>query len=429
MLGDTQMPSSDEAPDDPKDKTFHPRGNTPPKCAKRSVTISPAQRQKTDELDGGRCFVTRYRSPSISIISAHILASETDPHVLRELEMKWGFRANELNVNTSRNIIRLRCDWHTMFDNSHWAIVPVKSQLAEIYSRYLKAVENQRVVSPTLPDMLDKAENYDYYIVFFSPLAEHVYHRAINDDQTEFQQMVVPDTGISPLLKHHSHPYFAIQNAVPKFDKHRKTLTKEQKKIHQQLKNVVEAWNSYFADVAPERSRGLKRGGPSGDGTDPSERDSMGSSSTNGDDSPSFSHSKRPRIAKDPVEDSGRDGQSSIHAMEGANDPGDTSQLQNLPPTPSISLPRDASAKKAHDSYWDYVVPWLDSVAECDPVMEQVVEWPVGEASRPVPRSKPMVLYEWSASPDKSKFSSTDWAMYIMGSALERSLSPPRYFD
>lgn len=86
--------------------------------------------------------------------------------------------------------------------------------------------------------MLEKPETKQYLLVFFRPDIGHVYHRATNEAQTEFEEIVTSRHRISAPFGHHCHPYFAVWNALPAFEKHAATLTGEQKYTYRLLKLV-----------------------------------------------------------------------------------------------------------------------------------------------------------------------------------------------
>jgi hypothetical protein len=44
------------------------------------------------------------------------------------------------------------------------------------------------------------------------------------------------------MLKHHSHPYFVIANALPKFKQHQRDLTEAQLQIYATLLRIVKFW-------------------------------------------------------------------------------------------------------------------------------------------------------------------------------------------
>lgn len=73
---------------------------------------------------------------------------------------------------------------------------------------------------------------------------------------------------------------------------------------------------------------------------------------------------------------------------------------------------------------WSRVEPWLLSVPEeCNPVEEPSIVWPVDEILKS-PLRPCTTRDNWPSSPDTSKFSSTDWAKYLLGPDLRRAVSP-----
>ena len=60
------------------------------------------------------------------------------------------------------------------------------------------------------------------------------------------------------MLKHHSHPYFVIANALPKFKEHEQDLTDVQRQIYATLLRIVKLWKKKLHPASP-RLLGRKR--------------------------------------------------------------------------------------------------------------------------------------------------------------------------
>lgn len=74
-----------------------------------------------------------------------------------------------------------------------------------------------------------------------------------NSDQLTFdcgQDGQFPDF---PVLKHHSHPYFVIANALPKFKKHQLTLTEMQSKIYTILLQIEDIWKENLPELVSHK--------------------------------------------------------------------------------------------------------------------------------------------------------------------------------
>lgn len=97
--------------------------------------------------------------------------------------------------------------------------------------------------------MLQSSERYNYCLVFFKPRGGYVYHRATTEAQTNYETIIVDETGISPPFEHHCHPYFAIWNAIPKFREHKATLSRQQSLMHEQIELLMDVWTAYHKQV------------------------------------------------------------------------------------------------------------------------------------------------------------------------------------
>ncbi|KAF8596403.1 hypothetical protein BDV93DRAFT_66019 [Ceratobasidium sp. AG-I] len=276
--------------------------------------------------------------------------------------------------------------------------------------------------------MSTKQTGTPYTLVFFEPLAGYIYPRA-NDNHTAFKKITVNKTGVSPPFLHHCHPYFAIQNAIPKFLKHEATLTEKQKEIHLRLKIVEKAWDDYFDKVTSAKLD--PPGAVGGPAADDAEDDNSGDDDGGAIGPPL----KRPRITEDP---SSNKNAGDRHVAPGAEDTNAYrhSKRPGLPLPPPTNPPHEDKREREDEddkdeekwlfrhSDWSHVTAWLADVPEeCDSMEEQSVAWLVDEILRP-PLQPPTTRDNWSNPPDTSKFSSTNWATWIKGNLLDYPMSP-----
>jgi hypothetical protein len=87
------------------------------------------------------------------------------------MEQVWGMAASTFNLRSTRNVIRrkispwfvqkiiklilslVRCEWHAMFDENDWAIVPSIPELGVILERFNDAIANREPPNPTLSEV------------------------------------------------------------------------------------------------------------------------------------------------------------------------------------------------------------------------------------------------------------------------------------
>lgn len=99
--------------------------------------------------------------------------------------------------------------------------------------------------------------------------------------------------------------------------------------------------------------------------------------------------------------------------------------LITSPTTPPYQS-EDEEEKKKKFCHPDrsHITTWLVDVAKgCNPVEEQSAVWPLDEIPQP-PLQPRTTWEEWDNPPDRSKFSSTNWATWIIGSMLDRPALP-----
>lgn len=286
-------------------------------------------------------------------------------------------------------------------------------------------VEISIIITNVTIKMLDQTEDTEYCLVFFEPLAGHIYHRT-NEDGTKFDEMKIDGTRISPTFKHHCHPYIAIQNAIPKFLKHEATLTEEQEAIYIMLKAVERIREIYFKTVERIRlSSPKKRGGPPAD-------DAENDNASNVDRTSGQPPGKRRRTAGGPNQNEDAGNRDVAPAVADAGGAQRRSKRPELPTTLSATSSHEESEGEkewfCHPD-WTHVTTWRAGIPKvCDPVEEQNLVWPVNETPQP-PLPKVKVRDRWTVPPDTSKFSSNNWATYLIGIGPDCPRSPPSEYS
>ncbi|KAF8434167.1 hypothetical protein L210DRAFT_3506796 [Boletus edulis BED1] len=179
--------------------------NTTPRCRKmKSSTIRTEQREGALEADphDGRCLITN-RPKAVEL--CHLVAKATDHETLTKLEYVWGEGYQQLNVDTKRNLLHLRSDWHHLFDTSEWMLIPKVEVVKELSKNYLEEKHETRNLTQ---------ETYQYYFLP-TPRFKEPICRFPDVNQSQHQTHFPPFTNLG-LLESHIHPQFVIFNTGKK---------------------------------------------------------------------------------------------------------------------------------------------------------------------------------------------------------------------
>ncbi|KAF8123417.1 hypothetical protein EV363DRAFT_1455445 [Boletus edulis] len=177
--------------------------NTTPRC-RRTSTIRTEQREGVLKADpyAGRCLITNRPKP---VELCYLVARATDHETLTKLEYVWEEGYLQLNVDSKRNLLHLRADWHRLFDTSEWMLVPQGDVIQKLKEFYLE----KKCKTKDLAKLFAK-KSYRYYVLPSPTLKEPICRWPdVNGDNHETLFPPFADLG---LLESHIHPQFVIFN-------------------------------------------------------------------------------------------------------------------------------------------------------------------------------------------------------------------------
>ncbi|KAI9573775.1 hypothetical protein HD554DRAFT_2052527 [Boletus coccyginus] len=233
-----QPPSPDYDPADERREAEGLESRTTPKIRKKTRTVTSSQKDLARSADpnGGRCLITNLPEP---VQSCHLVAQATDHETLTKLEYAWGLKYRYFNVDTRYNMMHLRNDWHFLFDQPKWVLVPeaeVLQKLSKIYLEDKCATSDitKLFVEPTYRYYVLPAPTLQAPICRFSDVSSR-------DHETDFPPF--PNLG---LLTSHIHPHFVIFNTGKKLSS---TLSKHVSEMILILSQIVPPSSNALAMV------------------------------------------------------------------------------------------------------------------------------------------------------------------------------------
>ncbi|KAF8557059.1 hypothetical protein OG21DRAFT_1494986 [Imleria badia] len=206
----TPAPAHDAEAEGPTAEDIETR--TTPKSRKVASSIQSFQIGLVLAADPneGRCLITNVPSPA-TVQLCHLVAQATKKSTLSKLEHVWGIKTGQFNLHTRYNVLRLRSDWHTLFDRGQWMLVPEVRIIEELKKIYLTDE------CPT-SDLRERFENekgpFNYYVVPAPSLRDAIC-RFANVDSYEHKTYAPPFSELGP-LKSHIHPHYVIFNTGQK---------------------------------------------------------------------------------------------------------------------------------------------------------------------------------------------------------------------
>lgn len=224
-----------------------------------------------------------------------------------------------------------------------------------------------------------KSTKVDYHFIAFPSLGLEFIARDNPDNTSNTIFTYEHPEGFPdfPILKHHSHPYLVIENALPKFEKHVQHLSDLQLQLYATMLRIVQFWKKklFSSGSSPLLSHKRHMGNP--------------------DNGPS-----------DEEEGPSRKTRSRGNLKEKARPGGGGSKAKQAP-----------TARNDHhiDSRQQNIIAWIAGVAAArplEPVEENVIA-PNGEIEQtPFTGDWHEWCCPWSRPPEHSKYSSNDWAMF-----------------
>jgi hypothetical protein len=290
------------------------------------------------------------------------------------LERAWEIGCQQLNVDTSRNLVYLTPDWHALFDHLGWVLVPEPAILKRLQKIYLVDKEKSHDLEKEFHGM----KQFRYNLVPASTTKEPICR--FDDHYSAEPRIHLPPYTMLDALTSHIHPHFVICNAQKMSDDERDQMAVLLGDCRVQLMSLLyKAWTS-------------EENGPSGPSlrTRSATRGSHAGQQSSGQANWGWRHAPLRIEASESSDDS--------TITEDERDyPEDTTWIEEI-------YHWQKKGKAASVDGWDPVVVNDGQLAmyvkECARVPDTWREW------------QPKVVSQGDQSVDTSKFSSNDWAFY-----------------
>ncbi|EIW79382.1 hypothetical protein CONPUDRAFT_167137 [Coniophora puteana RWD-64-598 SS2] len=189
--------------------------DTPETKTKSSTSASQKNKAKDADPNEGRCLITG----SLRLSSGYIQICHVIPKALwkniafhRQLSRAWGY---SVHLDTHYNLINLKPDWHYMFDQGFWLLVPT----LEIIEDMIKKAQAQLSRGSGAPVSLRKVysetrRKFDYYFVTILGSDRNMgpFFRRRQESGTS-TPYYFPYTTM-PILRCHAQPQFVAYHAI-----------------------------------------------------------------------------------------------------------------------------------------------------------------------------------------------------------------------
>jgi len=310
----------------------------------------------------------------------------------------WGLK--EINIDSTANLVSLRADWHALYDADCWTFVPSQTVLKKMIKMGIKGTFQTPFIGFTKTKI-------DYEFVPFRTLALRFIPRDQPDHENFDTYWIHNNFADFPVLKHHSHPYFVIANALPKFQLHADTLTPKQLEISISMQKILVFWRTKMQGSSSQSILGKRQQdeGPSDD------EYGHGSTKPTSKRKKEGQHSRPTN--KSPIETHAT-GKGKGRQHKQTRDTEKTSRP--LLQTPYPSPPRTASRSHTVADYNEKsVLVWIHNVTAAGPmemVTENILESDSEKPRKPFGGDWHDWCYPWTQPLQASSFSSNDWAMH-----------------
>ncbi|KAH7881978.1 hypothetical protein F5I97DRAFT_1991124 [Phlebopus sp. FC_14] len=105
--------------------------STPRVCSKPGTSTPTEQKDRAHKAapHQGRCLITNLNE---AIQICHVVPKRTTKDVMKKLEDAWHMPEQSFNLHSRYNLFSLRADWHFLFNNCKWMLVPQMNVLEEL---------------------------------------------------------------------------------------------------------------------------------------------------------------------------------------------------------------------------------------------------------------------------------------------------------
>ncbi|THH16200.1 hypothetical protein EW146_g4400 [Bondarzewia mesenterica] len=163
----------------------------------------------TKELDpnDGRCLLTGSLGSETAIEVCHLIA-QADVHKDYLLEYAWGLKYRKLNLDEPRNLLHLRSDWHRLFDNERWALLPSRNVVNHISLNHKPGQDIRR--------LYDNQKFFEYHLLPLSPQIAEICRFDWHNKAQKLHTCYTYPFDKFPVLQSHVEPHFVIWNTGQK---------------------------------------------------------------------------------------------------------------------------------------------------------------------------------------------------------------------
>ncbi|KAJ7144987.1 hypothetical protein C8R43DRAFT_561581 [Mycena crocata] len=216
--------------------------------AKKSTVATKARnRVLAADPNGGRCLLTLTRIPAEMMQCAHVIARRTVSEELTILEWNWGMKFWTLYIDTPRNMVPVKADFHLTLDADHWMLVPHHTMITHI-RQWIDESEMKIRAECTPISESYTTKHFQYFVVPLTlDMKEVAIHRQKNNvdssdgdfgpDSLESHFYPFSTLGV---LTSHINPHFVIYSAGMK-------LAIQQENLKGRAFNV---WMDHLASIA-----------------------------------------------------------------------------------------------------------------------------------------------------------------------------------
>ncbi|KAJ7144980.1 hypothetical protein C8R43DRAFT_953760 [Mycena crocata] len=191
-------------------------GATPKKridAKKSSVATNTRKRVLIVDPNGGRCLLTFTSVPAEMIQYAHVIARRTESEQLTILEFEWGMEYWTLYIDTYRNMVPLKADFHLSMDAHHWMLVPHHTAITLI-QEWINAQRRTGGERAPITNLYTTGKRFQYYVCPLTPDIEQVAIQRHKEGQE-------PNATFGPnALENHFHPFSTLDALTSHINPH-----------------------------------------------------------------------------------------------------------------------------------------------------------------------------------------------------------------
>ncbi|KAF8120301.1 hypothetical protein EV363DRAFT_1373016 [Boletus edulis] len=192
------------------------KNSSTPESRKKSGSSTGSKQKKSARAadpNSGQCLLTNRPE---AVETCHLVAGATTSDDVMQFEYAWGWRHGHFHLDTRHNLFFLRADWHHLFDQGSWTLIPDLSVLEKLHQVTVAGAPKDR--SQINLNKTFRRRHFKYHLLPMPELKAPICRFENPNNPREHSTHHYPFTTLGPLVSH-VKPQYVVVNTARKLGK------------------------------------------------------------------------------------------------------------------------------------------------------------------------------------------------------------------